>query len=347
VSLKELLVFRWTGEWCVDHGIASATGLFDLRERRWDDESLALAGVERSRLAEPVPTTTTLRRFRPGIARSVGLGPDAALVMCSSDGALANLGVGAIDSKTTALTLGTSGAVRRVVDAPVFDSGGRTFCYAFDDTRCLVGGPTSSAGGVFDWLCALLLPEVPVQHRFETAASLATEVAEEAEGLILVPFLSGERAPYWYADLRGAFVGLDISHDRRHLLRAGLESIVYGLRSVSDVVSELIGQPSALLLSGGLTHSSTFRALIADIFGIEAWVPSTDEASAFGAAVMAAAAVNALPGLDSVQRLLDYPERLVPRLEAHHRYEDVYRRYRQVVDAVLPLWHPEMHRKVA
>jgi sugar (pentulose or hexulose) kinase len=126
-----------------------------------------------------------------------------------------------------------------------------------------------------------------------------------------------------------------------------LESIVYGLRSVSDVVSELIGQPSALLLSGGLTHSSTFRALIADIFGIEAWVPSTDEASAFGAAVMAAAAVNALPGLDSVQRLLDYPERLVPRLEAHHRYEDVYRRYRQVVDAVLPLWHPEMHRKVA
>ncbi len=304
------------------------------------------AGIDGSRLSEPAPPATTLRQFRAGVARSVGLGPEAALILCSSDGALANLGVGAIDHQATALTLGTSGAVRAVTDEPVFDRAGRTFCYAFDDTRSLVGGPTSSAGGVFDWLCALLLPEVPVERRFENAVSLAMEVPEGAEGLILLPFLSGERAPYWYGDLRGAFVGLDLSHGRQHLLRAGLESIVYALRTVADVVAELIAKPSALLLSGGLTHSASFRAMIADIFGVEARLPSTDEASAFGAAVMAAVAVKTLPGIDSVHRLLAYPERLTPRVEAHRRYEDVYRRYRQVVDAVLPLWHPEMHRQV-
>lgn len=340
VSIKELLIFRWTGEWLIDHGIASATGLFDLRERRWDDESLALAGVDPSRLSTPVSPTTALRRFRPGIARSVGVGPEAALVVGSSDGALANLGVGAIDHPATALTLGTSGAVRTVTAAPVFDGAGRTFCYAFDDIRCLVGGSTSSAGGVFDWLCALLLPEVPIERRFDAAVSCAMEVAEGADGLILLPFLSGERAPYWAGDLRGAFVGLDLSHDRRHLLRAGLESMVYALRTVSDIVSDLIGKPSALLLSGGLTRSRTIRTLIAEIFGVETWLPSAGEASAYGAAVMAAVAVGALPGLDSVHRLLDYPERLAPTPEAHGRYEEVYRRYRQVVDAVLPLWHP-------
>ena len=71
---------------------------------------------------------------------------------------------------------------------------------------------------------------------------------------------------------------------------------------------------------------------------------STDEASAYGAAVMAATVVKALSGLDAVHRLLDYPERLAPQAEAHRRYEEVYRRYRHVVDAVLPRWHPEMHR---
>ena len=340
VSMKELLIFRWTGQWLVDHGIASATGLFDLRERRWDEEALALAGVDQSRLSQPARPTTTLRRIRPDVASSVGLGTPTGLVLGSSDGALANLGAGAIDPGATALTLGTSGAVRAVTPVPMFDRDGRTFCYAFDDTRSLVGGPTSSAGGVFDWLSALLLPDVPVERRFEAAVSLAMEVSEGADGLIMLPFLSGERAPYWYGDLRGAFVGLDLSHDRRHLLRAGLESLIYAVRTVSDVVSTLIGAPSALLLSGGLTHSPAIRRLVADIFGVETWLASTDEASAYGAAVMAAVAVGALPGLDSVHRLLSYPERLAPRPEAHRRYEEIYRRYGQIVEAILPLWHP-------
>ncbi len=341
VSMKELLVYRWTGQWLIDHGIASATGLFDLRARRWDDEALALAGVERFRLSEPAPPTTVLREIRAGVARSLGLSPTTAIVLCSSDGALANLGVGAVNRQATALTLGTSGAVRTVTETPVFDPQGRTFCYAFDDTRCLVGGPTSSAGGVFDWLCGLLLPEIPPERRFEAAVALAMDVREGADGLILLPFLSGERAPYWYGDLRGAFVGLDLSHDRRHLLRAALESIVYAVRTVSDIVGELTGPPHALLLSGGLTHSAAFRKLIADIFGIGTWLPNTDEASASGAAMMAAVAVNAVPGLDAVRALVTYPERLAPEPEARRRYEAVYRRYRQVVEAVLPLWHPE------
>ncbi len=279
------------------------------------------------------------------MARSLGLEADAALVLCSSDGALANLGVGAIDHGATALTLGTSGAVRAVADVPMFDHAGRTFCYVFDDTRCLVGGPTSSAGGVFDWLCALLLPEVPIERRFDAAVSLAAEVGEGANGLTLLPFLSGERAPYWYGDLRGAFVGLDLSHDRRHLLRAGLESIVLALRTVGDIMADLIGKPSALLLSGGLTHAPGFRALIADIFGTETWLPSTDEASAYGAAVMAAVAVKMLPDLGSVHALLTYPERRTPNPAASRAYDDVYRRYRRVVDMLLPLWHPEVQHQ--
>src|SRR5665213_2256759 len=95
VGIKELVIFRWTGEWLVDHGIGSATGMLDLRTRDWDARALALAGVEADRLSRPAPPSTALRRFRPAIARELGLTGSTAVVLASSDGALANIGVGA------------------------------------------------------------------------------------------------------------------------------------------------------------------------------------------------------------------------------------------------------------
>jgi gluconokinase len=114
-----------------------------------------------------------------------------------------------------ALTLGTSGAIRVLVEAPAIDEAGRTFCYYADDHRYIVGGPTSSAGAALDWIFALLLAEVPKEERFARAADLAHGVAPGADGLVVLPFLSGERAPYWRSALRGTFDGLDLSHDRR------------------------------------------------------------------------------------------------------------------------------------
>jgi len=121
VSLKELLVYRWTGEWLVDWGIASATGLFNVDGRGWDGYALDEAGIDASRLSEPAPPSTALRGFRPGVATTLGLTNQSALVLASSDGALANLGVGAVAPDEVALTLGTSGAVRVVVDEPALE----------------------------------------------------------------------------------------------------------------------------------------------------------------------------------------------------------------------------------
>ena len=339
VSMKELLVYRWFGEWLIDHGSASGTGYFDVRRRTWDQRALELARVGPERLSTPASCLTRRTGMRAAIAGTLSLVRDVPLVLCSSDGALANVGVGAVDRTTMAVTLGTSAAARVVTEQPLLDGRGRTFCYALDDTRCIVGGPTSSAGGVLTHLLDILLPDVEEGERFARAIELADSIEPGAGGVLCLPFLSGERAPYWDAELHGGFLGLDLAHDRRHLLRAAMEAIVFALFAVARVVEQQVGSVSSLLLSGGLTHAPLFRHLVADVFGREAWLPDQSEASAFGAAVMAAVSVGLLHDLKDVRALVHYPERIAPDAERHRRYAEVFARYEAAVAATTPLVH--------
>jgi gluconokinase len=338
VSMKELLIHRWTDEWMVDWGIASATGLFDVRKRDWDPRALEEARVPQSKLSFPVPTSTTRRAINPSVAASLGLQEGVTLVLCSSDGALANLGVGAVGAGELALTLGTSGAVRVVVDEVMLDAAGRTFCYAFDDNRYIAGGPTSSAGAVLARLFQLFLSEVSPEERTAHAIMLAEAAAPGAEGLTVLPFLGGERAPYWLSELRGGMIGLDLAHAREEIFRASFESVVFALATVLDVLRERVGTLKRIRLSGGLTHAAFVRQLVADVFDSQAVLSDQEEASAFGAAMMAAIVVGAIDDASAVAALLEPAHVHEPNPAMVERYRDVFARYRACVDAILPLY---------
>ena len=341
VSMKELLVYRWTGEWLIDHGMASGTGLFDVRAREWSDRALELARVDRAKLSRPVLPSTSLRSMRQTVASALGLAEQPAIVLASSDGALANLGVGAVEAGELALTLGTSGAIRTVVDHTLFDDHGRTFCYVFDDTRYLVGGPTSSAGAALNKLHELFMSEVPEKDRFARAVELASTSPPGANGVTVLPFLGGERAPYWLAELRGGVLGLDLSHERADIFRAGFESVVFALGTVLEVMRERVPKPTRIRLSGGLTHAPLVRQMVADVFAAQAVAADQDEASAFGAAAMAGIATGVYAGPEAVAALLTPRVVHEPEPGMVERYREIFARYRACVDAVLPLYLAE------
>lgn len=327
VGMKELLIHRWTGEWLIDHALATATGMLDTRTKQWDPQALELAEIGAERLSTPSACATQRRITSRPVSGALGIGESTAIVLASSDGALANLGTAAFHSELMTLTLGTSGAVRIVVDQPLLDAQGRTFCYLFDDAHWLVGGPTSSAGAVLDKIFEMVLPDVPQPERFARAVSLASDAPPGAEGLTVLPFLSGERAPYWRGDLRGALFGLDLAHDRRHIVRAALEGIVFALRSVYAAMRELRIRPRAIVLSGGLTHAPFVRQMIADIFEIETRYPDRTEASAFGAAMFAGIASGAIASLDDVGAWIRYPETYAPQAASRAAYRAAHQRF--------------------
>ena len=331
VGLKELFVHRWTDEWLVDWGIAGATGMFALASRSWSDRALALAGIDPSRLSALAAPSTARTTIRAGIANELGIGRNTALVLASSDGALANIGTGS-GPGDVAVTLGTSGAVRVLNGALMLDEAARTFCYPAGDATYIIGGPTSSAGASLDWIFALLLDEFPKEQRFAHAAELAGGIAPGADGCTVLPFLAGERAPYWDPSLRGSFAGLDLAHDRRTILRASFESVVFGVFAVYEVMRERLGPANRLLLSGGLTKSPLVRQLLADAFGIETVQPHQEEASAFGAALVAAESLGLIADAGAVARGTGYDAPVVPDARNARALHAAYTRYRELID---------------
>ncbi len=289
VSLKERVVFAWTGEWHVDPGIASATGLYDPRARAWDERALSLARIDPARLSTLARTLDRVP-MRAAVASRFGFARRPEVVLGSSDGALANIGLDAVDPATFALTLGTSGAIRAVTADAHFDARERTFCYACDDARFLVGGATNAAGAMINAFANLLYADVAEDERIARALDDASR--HDVGACVVLPFLAGERAPYWRADLRGAIEGLTLGTTRGQIVRAALESAVFALRTVYDAMRETLPAPRRLRLSGNLATTPFLKATIADTFELEVDTNGPREAAAFAAAQIAARALG-------------------------------------------------------
>jgi len=304
VGIKEYVFYRFFGRHVVDHSIASATGLFDITKLQWDPEALTIAGVSETQLSELVPTTYVIEGLNRDIAEKTGLAPGTPFVIGANDGVLANLGVGAITPGSVAVTIGTSGAIRTAVTAPVTDSRGRLFCYVLAPGIWIVGGPVNNGGMILRWLRDELGSEERETAKrlgvdaYDVLTQVAARAGVGADGLLFHPYLAGERAPLWNADVRGSFFGLSMYHRRAHMVRAVLEGIIFNLHAVMEIMEETGVRAQRILASGGFARSALWRQIMADIFDREVVVGKSAEGSCLGAAVLGMYAIDAIPSLD-------------------------------------------------
>jgi gluconokinase len=317
IGIKEYVLFRLFGCYVVDYSIASATGLFNSERLDWDEKALALAGVRREQLSSPVTTTFQLQGLAPDIAKELGLAPSTPFIVGANDGALSNLGVNAIGAGEMAITIGTSAAMRTVVDHPVTDPEGRTFCYAFTEQFWIIGGPINNGGIVLRWvrdkLCAAECHAAPSgSDPYDVLLQMAERVKPGAEGLIFHPYLTGERAPFWDANLRGSFFGLGMHHRTDHLVRAVLEGVIYNLYSILPAVEELVGPMRSIKATGGFARSALWRQILADVFDREVIVPESFESSCLGAAVLGLYALGRVASLDVISAMVGATHRHSP-----------------------------------
>ena len=334
VSLKELLLRRLCGETVVDASVASASGLFNLRERGWDAGALRLAGVDAGQLSRPVATTTVLAGLDPGEARRCDLPADLRVVVGAADGCLANLGAGATAEGIAACTIGTSGAVRVAATTPGTDPQGRLFTYALTDDRWIVGGPVSNGGLVLRWLRDALLTDLAAAARdagedpYERMTAMAAQVPAGSEGLLFLPYLTGERAPDWNASTRGALLGLTLRHGRGHLIRSAMEGVLLQLRAVVEAMAALRISPSAFHATGGFTHSPLWLQMMADVFRREIGVPARAEGTALGAALLGMVALGTFADIDEAAATVTVRERRRPDADTAAVYDAVFDAFR-------------------
>ena len=255
-GLKEWLWRRWFGEWAVDASLASATGLYNLQTGQWDGEALALAGITADRLPRIVPTTYARQDFPPATARRLGLDAGTLFATGGSDGALANLGAGALDERRLVLTIGTSLAVRRGVAQPLTNPATRVFCYVMGPGRFVAGAASNCGGVTLEWMYHNLL----ARWSGSAASADLSDALEEAshahaEGLLFLPYIAGERAPLWSGETSGALVGLRAEHTAADALRAAVEGVLFNAAWLVEQVVDGATSPEAVIATGGVFQS--------------------------------------------------------------------------------------------
>ena len=342
-GIKELVVARLTGTWAVDHSVASGTGLLDLRTLDWDSEALAIAGVDADALSPLVPTT---HRFELQAEHAADLGLEAglALIVGAGDGPMANLGLGAVRPGVAACSIGTSGALRLMVEAPAVDPQRQVFCYALTPGHWIVGGAINNGGAVLRWAGEALAPDLG-PHAEAQLLELAGKVPAGSEGLLMLPYLLSERAPHWSSVARGAYVGLTRHHGRGHLVRAGIEGVCLQLALVLASVRDAGNEVREIRATGGFARSDLWRQMLADALGMPIGFAAGHEGSAFGAALLAMDALGLVEGIDRAAQLVDIEDVVEPEAGAAGVYADLLPTFASLYDALAPAFRAlERHR---
>ncbi|MGV3763361.1 gluconokinase [Parapedobacter sp.] len=333
ISIKEYVFHRLFGRYIVDESIASATGLFDIHAFQWYRPALAWAGISAAQLSDPVPITYTLSGLPAQLASVMGIPEDTPFVVGASDGCLANLGAGAVAPGDAAVTIGTSGAIRMVVETPQTDKKARTFCYVLTKRLFVVGGAVNSGGMVFRWYRDHFGGgALGGTHAYQQLVAEASTVAPGADGLLFLPYLAGERAPHWDANAKGVFFGVQLHHTKAHFTRAVLEGIVYGLYSVGKALEEIAGPIKVIHANGGFARAPFWVQLLADVFNKRVLV--SDEGvqdAAKGACLVALDALGKVSGFDMID---GQSSNVVcePDIHAHRRYMDSFALFERLYD---------------
>ncbi|SFP84445.1 gluconokinase [Salibacterium halotolerans] len=329
ISIKEYIVYQLFGRFLVDHSIASATGLFQLKTKQWDDEALRTAGITADQLSELVPATYILKGMTREAAAELDIDPDTPFVMGASDGVLANIGAGAVSPGQAACSIGTSGAVRTVVDKPTLDPKGRIFCYELTEDKWVIGGPINNGGIALQWIKDQLYPDLDGasasqdESTFDEMTKRASAIQPGAAGLVFLPYLMGERAPFWDSDTKGVFFGLTLNHGRDHMVRSVLEGVMYQMYSVVIALTESGVQPQEYRCGGGFARSELWRQMMADIFEEDIVIPESHQGSCFGAAWLTMYALDMVPDLSSVRDLIKTTIRHQPVEKNVTAYRDI------------------------
>jgi gluconokinase len=312
VGVKEYIWFRFFECYEVDFGIASATGLLDIERKLWFDPALALAGINSDKLSVPVSVYHHRNITNKTLLTEFGLSSQIPVVIGSSDGCLAQLGSGAMDSTSLSLTIGTSGAVRRVV-MKQNETNPLVFRYLLDEDTVIEGGATNNGAVLIDWFQKTYLSEPISTEKFIERAFTAPP---GANGLLFLPYIYGERAPLYDPDASGIFLGMHQQHRQEHVMRAVLEGIVFALYDIALLIEKNSGAYEHIVASGGFVRSHKWLQLVADVFGKLVHVPQREDASAWGAALLGFRALHVPTHNNVIQSTILFPNETI-----HQQYK--------------------------
>jgi len=322
-----------TGVSATDASDAAGTLLLDLRARDWSDEILKRLDIPRAWLPRVYEGPEVTGKLLPEMATALGLPDGLPVVAGGGDNAAAAVGTGVVQAGVVSSSLGTSGVLFAHADAIALDPQGRlhTFCHTVPGQYHLMD-VTLSAGGSFRWLRDVLresASQKAASFSYDEMTTAASKVPPGAEGLLFLPYLSGERTPHLDPLARGAFIGLTARHSQAHLIRAVMEGVVFSLRDGLEIMRSLGLPLGQIRATGGGGRSPLWRQMQADIYGAEVATLTAEEGPAYGAALLAGVGAGLFSDVrEAVSRCVSVAGTTKPDPATQARYEKIYAVYR-------------------
>lgn len=334
---KDFVRFKLTGTYAMDKAGGAGTQLFDIRQRDWSAELLKLIEINPDWLPPTFEGTAVTGSLSQEAASVTGLPTGIPVVGGGGDQAANAVGTGAVVNGIVTLSLGTSGVVFASSDTPIIEPDGRlhAFCHAVPAKWHLMGVMLSAAGSL-RWFRDTLAP----QTEYDDLLAPAAEIPPGSEGLIFLPYLTGERTPHPDPLARGAFVGLTVRHSQAHLTRALMEGVAFGLRDSFELMKKAGLPPiNQVRASGGGTKSSLWRQILADVLQADIVSINTTEGAAYGAAILAAVGCGAF---DSVEKACEQLIQITGRTKPGDKtavYNKIYPLYQDLYPILKPIYH--------
>jgi xylulokinase len=332
---KDYVRYQLTGDYAVDHADGSGMILYDLKKRTWSKELLDILSIPESWLPKTYEGSEVTGVVSARAAELTGLKAGTPVVGGGGDQAAQAVGVGAVTPGIVALTLGTSGVVFASTPSPLVEPEGRlhAFCHSVPGTWHFMGVMLSAAGSL-RWYRDTFAPGMG----YDDLLAPAADVPAGSEGLLFLPYLTGERTPHPDPLARGAFVGLTVRHTKAHITRSVIEGVSFGLRDSMELIKKAgLGQIKQVRVSGGGARSELWRQMLSDVMDSELVTVNTTEGAAFGAALLAGVGAGVWKTVEeSCNATIKTMEKTVPNKKTVDVYEEYYRQYTALYPALKP-----------
>ena len=329
IGTKDYINYRLTGEIATDYSYASGSGAYDLAGWQYADALIAVSSLPENIFPEILPSTEIIGRLTPQAASELGLPPSVKVAAGGVDNSCMALGARCFKEGRVYNSLGSSSWISVCSEQPLLNvhSHPYVFAHVLPD-QFISSVSVFSAGTSFRWvrdqLCADLSAAAQAEQAdpYDWMTRLASQAEPACRGLLFNPSLGGGSSHDPSPDLRGAYIGLDLSHTRAELIRAAMEGVALELRTALDELRGMVPVSTEMLVVGGGSRSPLWRRIYADVLNLTVIKSNIDQqAAALGAAALAAVGAGLWPNFEIIDRIHQIEDITAPDPHANAIYE--------------------------
>ncbi len=329
---KDYLKYLLTGTMAIDYSDASGTLLFNVKERRWSEAMFELFEVPAGLLPDAAPSDEIIGKVTEEAARATGLKAGTPVANGSADCSTAALGAGMVQSGQATLIIGTAGVVAVCADQPLPDPRDRTICwnYCLRD-KWVMMGITQTAGESLNWFRTAFDQsdgeDQSSRDVFEQYNNAIRDIPDGSEGLIFLPYLNGERTPYWDSDARGVFFGVGLGTRKAHFIKAIMEGVSFALRNCVETLQSLGLSVDQVTAVGGGLKSETWLNTLGKILKRPVRTVGLPDTGLVGNMLVCSKALGLISSIQETSKKIVSYDREIYYPDSHPVYEEQYNRF--------------------